>query len=103
TQRNLEALYAKGNALDERFGKLTSWPGKIDTVSAVQCAAELLALIEGWTSAFSECDNGATRWAELPIEIFTKTCATLGISVEAISQAIEPWMEYNPDEYSLGA
>lgn len=102
TDLNLNILYGKLNALDEKFAKVATGLGKIDKPRATQCVAEQYALTKGWLSAFEECDEGAKRWAELPLLKLFESLSMIGVSFEQIAQATEPWMEYSPSDYALG-
>lgn len=95
-QANLNLVYAKLNALDTRFGKLTNWPSKINQEAAVKCAAEMYAVTKGWISAFSQCDDIETRWAVLLVTKVAETLKMIDISEDQIAKAVEPWMGYKP-------
>jgi hypothetical protein len=102
TPGNLENLWTELNALDEQFGKYAYGPWKADQAKMIESAAEQYALIEGWMSAFSECDDAAIRWAEFPKIKLDETLAAIGLSAKQIAKFVEPWMGYKPEGSALG-
>jgi hypothetical protein len=101
TESNLQDLYGTLNPLEEKIGKLTFVPGKIDKAAALTCLASCHAFVEGWKAAFSECDD-IERWLSLPSNNLKELLSKVGASPDEMVAAVEPWMLFEPSDYALG-
>ena len=95
-----------GEQLDKIETKLTTkvlglgnWKN-FDKDAAIKCLAQMAAKIDGWLSAFSECDNPA-REVEFWQLYIVDWCKTLGLAHQQVLDAIEPHMDYRWDGYAI--
>lgn len=100
TESNLQDLYGTLNPLEEKIGKLTFVPGRVDKATALKCLASFHAFVEGWRAAFSECDD-IERWLNLPSSNYKELLNMVGVSPDEVVAAIEPWMSFEPSDYAL--
>ena len=63
--------------------------------------AQMKAVIEGWQSAFSQCDDPAQHLEGLAFG-FAEWLQKLGITLEQVKAASDPSMGYGPSDYALG-
>jgi len=63
----------------------------------MELLARWLMMIDGWLSAFKECDDAARYIAIFCLEL-ASWYATLEVTPEQVAEAMEPWMAYTPTD-----
>jgi hypothetical protein len=104
TEANTNHIWMKITEIDEQLSNLVyavGKNGKYDKQKALTLLARMLAIVDGWSSAFSECDD-PKQMVEPLICGVKEWAAKLEVSPDQIKQAIEPYMEYKPVDYALG-
>lgn len=93
TEANVQKLFHKLNEMEEASeAHTTSNP---DKAKIIQAAAEMNAHIEGWKSAFQECDDLEDRWLMLPRQNVEHMLAKAGATLDDL-KGLAPKVTYYP-------
>jgi hypothetical protein len=104
TQSNREAFWETLVRLQDKFFKLIGPLCVVkdcNKLEALKVLAHMMAVGNGWLSAFGECDDLKSEILML-LNDLNDGCAMLGITPAELAKAIEPYMEYEPGDYALG-
>lgn len=98
-------LYEQLDKIEAKLIKIVYVPGmafKHDQGEAIKHLAHMVAKIDGWLRAFSECDN-PTRDVQVWAMAINEWCSKLGVSTAQLYDAIEPFMGYRWGDYAFRA
>ena len=104
TLENLEDIWRKVGKIDHALSDLVYAVGKhgaYDKQMAMKHVAHMVAVVAGWLSAFSECDDVGRAMQEV---MFGNDdwCKVLGVTLDKAKEFIEPSMDYQPSDYTFG-
>lgn len=101
TERGIGHFLAIVTALSEKLWKAIYPPGAgTNKKAGLKHLARLVALIEGWSAAFSQCDD-LYRVLYVAIADVHEGLQTLGVTMKQVKAAIDPSMHWSPADYGL--
>jgi len=105
TEQAITDLWRKVERLDQTLCKMAYGPGnwgKHDKAEAIELLASMTAKMDGWLSAFHECDDAVGEIEPL-IASVGEWCHKLGVKHEEMLAALGPTMGYRPNNYAFRA
>ena len=97
---NVESFWNRVTPIETKLCNLVfaiGKAGKYDKDQALEYLAQLVAKLDGWLSAFRECDDAKSEVMFL-IEEVSGWCTILGVTPDQVAKAIEPWMQPRPSD-----
>jgi hypothetical protein len=101
TDRAIGHFWAILTSLDEKLWNAVYPPGAgINKKAGLVPLARLVALIDGWSGAFRECDD-LNRVLDVPTADVQEWLKKLGLTMPKVKAATDPSMRWSPGDYSL--